>query len=298
MTVGCNMYKESKWASDLMRLQGQDGSWGNFHSLSDPKRQGATTEQALRRLSILGYTIEDEPIQRAVHYMHACLSGQRHIPDRREKSHDWDVFTELMLATWIRKFTKEDMYANEVADKWAQIISMSFSGGVYDHQAYVAAYKNTIGATPRGERLIDFVSFYPVSLVADKLDEKTEALAFDHVLNHKNGLYYIYGNPAGNTPLSALPDCFCSKASSRYLGAIELLSAYRRNLKKLRFVADWIGLHQNEFGSYDMGSAVADKLYFPLSNSWRQKANREKDCTYRIKQLLDSLQTEDRREDR
>ncbi len=296
MTVWCSMYKESKWASDLLRLQGQDGSWGNFHSLSDPKRQGTTTEQALRRLSILGYTIEDEPIQRAVHYMHACLSGIKHIPDRREKSHDWDVFTELMLATWIRRFTKEDAYANAVADKWAKIISMSFSRGTYDNQAYIAAYKNAIGAPPRGDRLIDFVSFYPDSLAADKLDEKTEALAFDHILNHNTGLYYIYGSPAGNTPLSVLPGCFSSKASSRYLGAIELLSAYRRNLEKLRFVVDWIGLHQNEFGCWDMGSAVADKLYFPLSDSWRQKADREKDCTYRIKKLLHSLQTEERRE--
>ena len=290
------MYKESKWASELLRLQGQDGSWGNFHSLSDPKKQASTTEQALRRLRILGYTIEDEPIQRAVRYMRACLSGRNQIPDRREKTHDWDVFTELILATWIRTFTNEDSYANAVADKWAQIISASFSGGAYDHQAYLASYKSAIGKMPRGERLIDFVSFYQVSLVADKLDEKVEMLSFDHILNHKSGLYYIYGNPAENTPLSVLPDCFHSKLSSRYLGAIELLSAYRRNLERLHFVADWIQLHQNENGSWDMGSTVADKLYFPLSDSWRQRADREKDCTYRIKKLLHSLQAGERGE--
>lgn len=49
-----------------------------------------TTEQALRRLERLGYTIEDECIQRAVDYMDNCLMGRDKIPDRREKLHDWD----------------------------------------------------------------------------------------------------------------------------------------------------------------------------------------------------------------
>ena len=49
------MYKESKWAKEILSLQKGDGSWGsNFHSLSIPTRKyPLTTEQALRRLAIV-----------------------------------------------------------------------------------------------------------------------------------------------------------------------------------------------------------------------------------------------------
>ena len=54
--------------------------------------------------------------------MSDCLSGKSEIPDRREKLVDWDVFTSLMLSTWIRRFTKDVPIANQVADQWADMI--------------------------------------------------------------------------------------------------------------------------------------------------------------------------------
>ncbi len=93
------MYKNSKWAKKIIALQKENGMWGYFHSLSKPNENPITTEQALRRLSVLGYTIEDEPIRKAVAYMSDCLSGKNQIPDRREKLHNWDIFTKLMLST-------------------------------------------------------------------------------------------------------------------------------------------------------------------------------------------------------
>ncbi|NLM77193.1 MAG: hypothetical protein GX173_03790 [Ruminococcaceae bacterium] len=49
--------KDSKWASQILTRQHDDGSWGHFRSLSNPtKAQPMTTEQALRRLRILGFT--------------------------------------------------------------------------------------------------------------------------------------------------------------------------------------------------------------------------------------------------
>lgn len=81
--------KNSKWAREIITLQNNEGSWGYFHTLSNPdKRHPMTTEQALRRLQILGYTINDMPIEKAVAYMHDCLEGNNTTPDRREKLHD------------------------------------------------------------------------------------------------------------------------------------------------------------------------------------------------------------------
>lgn len=226
------MYKESKWAIEIISLQNNIGSWGYFHTLSEPNKYPITTEQALRRLSILGYTIEDKPIQKAVDYMNDCLTGKKQISDRRENLHDWDVFTNLMISTWIRKFTKENSLANKTADTWAKIIASAFLNGEFNHLEYAAAYNDAFGMKPQGGRLVDFSSFYQVSLTADKYDEKTENMVFDYILNYQHGIYYIYGE----APLSILPVVFASKRASRYLGAIEILTSYKRNLGKLNFV--------------------------------------------------------------
>lgn len=275
------MYKDSIWAKEIIKKQNHEGSWGYFHTLSEPNKYPITTEQALRRLQILGYTIDDEPIKKAVSYMSDCLVGKKQIPDRREKLHNWDVFTDLMLSTWIRRFTNEIEKANSVAETWANIVTHAFSKGEYLHADYVKAYESVFGMIPRGGRLVDFTSFYPVSLMANQLDESTEGKVFDYILNKEDGIYYIYGEC-----LSRLPVSFTSKQASRYLGAIELMSLYRRNTSKFRFVTDWLESNKNESGLWDMGSSAKDHVYFPLSDTWRQRSNREMDCTYRIKNLL------------
>jgi hypothetical protein len=59
-------YRDGKRAKKILELQQNNGSWGYFHSLSNPTpKQPMTTEQALRRLEILGFTINDNPIQKA-----------------------------------------------------------------------------------------------------------------------------------------------------------------------------------------------------------------------------------------
>jgi hypothetical protein len=278
------MYKDGKWAKEIIALQKPDGSWGYFHTLSEPNRNPITTEQALRRLSVLGYTIEDDCIAKAVKYMDDCLAGRKQAPDRREKLHDWDIFTEMILSTWILRFTNHNPMAVKIAEKWAALISSAFIDGQYDHAAYVSAYQDTFAMKPNGGRLVDFVSFYQVSLISDRLNENTEAAAFDYVMSHKFGVYYIYGSS-----LNTLPDVFASKQASRYLAAMELMSAYRRNKFKLQFVVSWLNQNINEIGKWDMGAAAKDMIYLPLSDDWRRKEIREGDCTYRVQKFIDKV---------
>lgn len=79
------MHKDTKWAKQIISMQKEDGSWGDFHTLSVSSNSPFTTERALQRLERLGFTIEDKCIENAVSYMSDCLSGKREIPDRREK---------------------------------------------------------------------------------------------------------------------------------------------------------------------------------------------------------------------
>lgn len=277
------MYKSSRWAKEIISLQNEDGLWGYFHTLSEPNKQPITTEQALRRLQILGYTIEDNCIQKSVQYMHDCLVGKKEMPDRREKIHDWDIFTQLMLSTWIRSFTKDDIAANEIANTWANIISFAFKNGKYSHEDYLYAYKQTFSQKAQGGRLIDFVSFYQVSLIADCLDKKTEGDVFDYIINYENGIYYIY-----NESICNLPIIFESKKSSRYIRAIELLSNYSNNLRKLTFVIGWLNQQKDTTNKWDMGNSVKDFISFPLSDSWNRES-RINDCTYRIDRLINKI---------
>lgn len=278
------MHKHGKWAKAILALQEEDGKWGYFHSLSQFYHSPITTEQALRRLERLGFTEEDECIRRALSYMNDCLTGKNKIPDREEKVHDWGIFTSLILSAQIRRFTNKNEAANAIAEKWSKIITEAFKSGVYDHASYVSAYREIFGMKPGGGRLIDFLNFYPVSLVAGCLNEHTEKALVAYALSKENGIYYIY-----DKPLNLLPESFQSKEAVRYLSAIELLSKYKSAISALDFVRQWLIKNQRPDGTWDMGKDVNDKIHFPLSDDWRKKENRIKDCTEYVETLITAL---------
>lgn len=293
------MYKEGKWAKEILALQNEDGKWGCFHSLAKSYGAPMTTEQALRRLQRLGFTMEDECIRRAVKYMSDCLTGEKEIPDYREKFHDWDVFTKLMLSTWIRRFTPANADANRVAENWAAVVSAGFEDcsdvsaenqglhGIYrcagfNQKRYEEAYRDILN--PTHGTLLGFGNFYHVSLLAGCLADGTEEAYFDNIL--AGGIYYVYEHP-----LMELPESFESRAASRYLAAMELLAGYRCAGRKLEFFVDWLEANRREDGTWDMGKNARDQVYFPLADSWRKAETRISDCTWRITGFLDRLES-------
>ncbi|MCI8339408.1 MAG: hypothetical protein HFH62_12160 [Lachnospiraceae bacterium] len=278
------MHKDTMWAEKLISMQEEDGKWGCFHSLSASYGSPVTTERALRRLERLGFTIEDACIQKAVGYMADCLAGKKEIPDRREKLLDWDVFTSLILAAWIRRYASDIPEANQIAKQWSQMISAAFEGGRYSHKGYISAYYDIFGVPPKGKRLVDFVNFYTVSLLREGLEKPIESALVDYILEKEDGIYYVYSQK-----ISSLPKVFESKQASQYLSAMELLADYRFARGKLQFVTEWLKRNQNQHGTWDMGKSVKDNVYFPLSDHWRRKGAREADCTERISNLLGKL---------
>ena len=131
----------NKWIQQIVDLQLEDGSWGCFHTLSRPtKAQQITTEQALRRLRMLGLTKEDEPIARAIAYMEQNLA-QPFPTVFHEKKHDSKTYGDLMLAAWIKLFDPQNAAAAAVALKWAKVISAAFRDGTYSGERYKAAFE-------------------------------------------------------------------------------------------------------------------------------------------------------------
>ena len=112
------------------------------------------------------------------------------------------------------------------------------------------------------------------------LDKQTESRMLDYVLSHEDGIYYVYENR-----LDKVPDEFQSKKASRYLAAIELLARYESGKDKLSFAYEWLKANQQADGTWNMGAAGKDGVYFPLSDRW-DKTTRITDSTHRISKLF------------
>lgn len=273
-------------AQRILEKQLPDGSWGPFHSLPAQVRlsHGVTTEMALRRLQNLGFTLQDDCIHRAVAYLSACLCGEKCIPDPREKTHDWDDFTEMMLAAWIRRFDEKNPAANVIAQKWADILNAAFASGAYDHSAYCIAFDRAFSHPPRGGRFVDFVSFYPLSLTAGLLEKQAEQTFVWYVLHHEPGIYYVY-----ERPVVWPPEVFASRQTLRWLSAVELLAMHPAAKQQLGFAAQWLENHRSPDGTWDLTQAAKDDISLPYSDSWRKKDTRIADCTARIQAVLSKI---------
>ena len=84
-------YKNGKWANKIISMQHPDGSCGCFRTLRGDSDTPMTTEMALLRLELLGYTAEDKCIKKAISYMETLLhTGE--LPEGNEKSNDFETF--------------------------------------------------------------------------------------------------------------------------------------------------------------------------------------------------------------
>lgn len=276
------MYKDGKWARSILESRDVNRLWGDFHSLSVPSKNQISTEQALRRLEVLGFTIEDDVISKAVDYMNDCILRKKVMPDRREKSHNWDLFSDLMFASWIRRFTKNIPSANEVASKWSSIISEAFYSGTLSYDSYVKTFKKVFGEPIKGGRFIDFVNFYHVSLLPNLLSSDIENAFIEYVMNNKEGIYYV-----NNKSLKILPEVFESKETTKFLAAIQLISKYKISNRYLDLVFKWLNQNRLDTNKWDLGGKSKDSIYLPLSDSWRSKNQRIEDCSYWINNIVE-----------
>lgn len=279
-------YRSGTIARQIIELQKEDGTWGNeFHSLAMPtNRTPLTTEQALRRLKCLGFTLDDAPIRKTVDCMVSCLRGERKIDNYWEKGRDWDLFTKLMLSTWVRIFEPNNEVALDFAKHWVNIIESAFESGSYSSKCCKKAYIEEFGQSTKCPREIDFVSFYEINLLQGLLSKETENHMLDYVINYEKGIYYIYDKLIG-----VLPTDFQSLNTSRYLAAIDILAGYDSAKEKLGFVVEWLENNRDENSQWDLGTKVKDHVYFPLSDSWRTAEYRKADCTTKVLSILEKL---------
>lgn len=282
-------HRNGKWAQAILAAQQQDGTWGaGFHTMAQPTKAPLTTEQALRRLHALGFTIDDEPIRRIVSTMAACLRGERKIDTYWEKGIDWAMYEPLMLSAWIRRFDPEQPDSLAYARRWAKVIEAAFAGGEYDDAAYLATYEDEFRRKERHPKPIRLTAFYHAMLLPGVLSPETERAFVQHLLTRPDGMYYVYPKPLVHPPA-----LFAAKETSYWLAAIELLTEYPAAREQLHFATAYLHLNAAPDGQWNLGPKASDKVYFPLSDSWRTEALRKADCTERILALLDKIEKGD-----
>ncbi len=270
----------SKWVLDIVNHQWNDGSFGQFHSLSQYSSSPITTEQALRRLLILGLDKEDEPIQKVLHYMERYLLGEIDLRDYKEKKHDWSLLTRLFVSTWILKIDKTNSHALKIAENWAKIVSYAFINGDFDEKSYKEAYYE-VHQSDRKKYMWGLKNFYVVSILSGILSEVISSRFINYIIKSNNGIYYVY-----DRCLNHYPKEFKSKLTSRFIHAYEVLSDYPSVKKEFKGFVKWIKAQVLSDGFWDMGQNVKDKVQFPLSRSWRKPLYRKIDCTVRIQRIL------------
>ena len=275
--------KTGKWAVVILSAQQADGTWGHvFHSMAQPTGKPLTTEQALRRLCALGFTCQDVSIRRCVDTMAACLRGERKIDTYWEKGIDWAMFEPLMLAAWIRRFDPSQPDALAYAKRWAHVVEIAFSTDTFDESAWNTAYESEFHRKEHHPRPLGLWAFYHGMLLPNMLSPAVETAFVQHILHH--GMYYIHP-----TPLIHPPATLASKQASYWLSALEILADYPHARRELAFAAAWLHMSADEDGQWDFGPQANDKMYFPLSDSWRNQVIRKADCTERVQRFLEKI---------
>lgn len=277
-------HRQGRWARELLSQQHKDGTWPGwcFHSMALPGKAPLCTEQALRRLHALGFTMDDEPIQRAVSTMAACLRGERKIDTYWEKGLDWAMYEPLMLAAWIRRFDPDNPEARSLAQRWARVAEAGFSSGSLDPTAWGTAYEAEFHRAGKHPQPINFTPLYHAMLLPGMLSPDAENAMVSHIL--LNGMYYVYPHALIHPPAE-----FASRETSSWLAALELLTPYACARKKLEFAAAHLCMNADSDGFWDLGAKANDRVYFPLADSWRSQHSRKKDCTQRISAFLSNF---------
>jgi len=290
--LGMNMQDEqsrkdllsSKSVKKITDQQLEDGSWDRFHTLSSDSVPKISTENAIRRLLILGLDMHDEPIRKAYLYMERYLKREIDFRDRKEKLSDWNEITDLFAAAWMLEIDPSSEIAGRVADQWAALIVQSFSGETFDYQQYSKAFMDIFNVKA-GKRVWDIESFHIAAILKERIPLDIEEKYIRYILNNEKGLYYI----TGNKKLSELPETFMSRETSRFLFAHTVLSRYSSYKNICPYVEKWLQENQGEDGFWDLGSASRDNVFLPYSESWRKGLSRKVDSTLFIQKYLCSI---------
>jgi len=274
---------KSRWVLELEGEQRDDGGWGRFHSAMKSEGKIATTEAAVERGLALGLEASDPVFRSAVGYLSGLLEGSADFPDPPEHNDRWSAGKRLFVASTLARICPTSPILDKTWGLWAEIAERAFSSGRYDSEAEIRAHQMLTGASVKDSYLV-LSNRYQLALLgsrASKLSRSLESALVDWVWHKEDGVSYL------EIPLSNLSQRFTAGMLDRLFTSLELLSCFPswrgRNASN---VIAWLWASRNSEGFWDFGPRASMSIYFPLSESWRTRKQRQHDWSTRVLSLL------------
>ena len=273
----------SRWVQLLAAEQHEDGGWGRFLSYDDLAKQKITsTEAGVERAVALGLGPEHPILRRAANYIVRILEGGITVPDRAEKNDRWPAGVQMFAGAALVQIQRDLPILTPLWQRWAQIVSWTFSGGGFDAEAEEQAQREIHGVRD-GVGYLGLRNRHAVRLLgsrADQLPAKIERSYVRWLWNQPRGLGYI------DVPFRPPPRILRGHRISGWLGAMQLLSEFPTWRKLASDSIDWLWRQRNEAGWWDFGPRGSWSPLFPLSESWRKKTSRRNDYSTTVLALL------------
>jgi len=273
---------DTKQVKIILDRQYDDGTWGDFHSMNTSNTNKYTTEKAIRRLINLGFGKEDEVLYKTIDHMKAFMSGQVALRDCVEKKHDWDLLTQLFVATWLEKLAVEDSGKDKMIEKWTEIVSEAFDNKGYSFDRYVKIYDHVMCGTP-GKSKWFTENFYVVSLLAGKLSKEVSRNFANHLLNNEKGIYYIHPGP-----LEGFPTNLKTKQMVRHIHAMSLVKGIDPNNPVFDLYKQHLETFRDNDGFWDFSGKGKDGMNLPYAENWRKQLDRKLDSTLYVLRFLNT----------
>jgi hypothetical protein len=270
---------------NLCEKQLADGSWPAMASRTRFNPAGETpTESALIKALSYGLDYSHPAILRTINYLVYQLGESFRRFDRPVSSTVWPAQVELAAAACLSQLDPMHPALQKTTDQWQKVIEAGFGGSDFNSNRYLEAIEETFGYS--SENWISLgLSKYTLMLLRDRLPYPTEQNLINHLINHTRGIYLI-----NNRSLRQLPLDFPSIESLRFINALELLSGFISAAPLLVNAAEWLWDQLDDTGHWDFARFARDDDRLPMSDSWRLRGNRQKDCTVRVLSLLVKLQ--------
>lgn len=273
---------ESKWVTEVLAAQQENGTWGRFHSEdTKEKHKFRTTELALRRCKVLGLDHHHERIQKSIRYMEAVLQKQVEWSDRSEKPDSWLVAVEVITAATLSQFAPRHPLLAPVIEKWVEIARSSITPQGYSESGELAAQRRVHHIQSNFHYLLTKYSLQLLSCQPGLLSPELEEALVPWAWSKPDGIGYFK-----RIQLTQMPSGSAYPQVKTPLEVAELLSGFRSSKAVCEPFLQWLWERRYAQGLWDFGEKGGEIIEYPLSEDWRERQKRSIDYTTRILCIL------------
>jgi len=198
-TADIEAIRTSKWYTQLLSEQWENGSWGRFHTQDTKttvKQKFVTTEAALSRAYELRLDKDDPMITKCIEIMESYIRGDETWTDNVEKHNDngrGHMYARpYMTAARLNMFDPENLVIKPLKDEVVQALESSFVSGIYNEDLLLNKIHSYLvpGLSIPG-------NYYGSLLLqnSDCMNEKLQRFWLDYIWNKKDGIYYASSIP-------------------------------------------------------------------------------------------------------